>query len=58
MVQPNASSHPAYFTSHQIAKAIEVVVIEIPSEVAISFAHSQYDTHAFQSALLPHCIIR
>jgi hypothetical protein len=28
---------------HQIAKATDVVVVEIASEVAISLAHSQYD---------------
>jgi len=40
--------HPAYFTAHhQIAKAIDVVVIDIASEVAPSFAHSQYDTYTF-----------
>jgi hypothetical protein len=32
---------------HQIAKAVDVVAIEIASEVAPSFAHSQYDKHAF-----------
>ena len=40
--------HSAYFTSdHQIAKAIVVVAIEIDSDVAINFVHSEYDTHAF-----------
>ena len=34
--------------SHQpSAKARDVVAIEIAIEVAISFAHSQYDKHAF-----------
>ena len=41
--QPNY----AYFISHHpSATAADVVAIEIPIEVAISFAHSQYDTHA------------
>ncbi len=45
-----------YFASHhQIAKAIDVVAMEIAIELAISFGHSQYDTHAF--SLLPYCII-
>jgi hypothetical protein len=36
---------------HQSAKAIAVIEMEITSDVAISFAHSQYDTNAtFQSA--------
>ena len=45
--------HPAYFTSHhQIAKAVDVVAIEIASEVAPRFAHSQYDMpHKFQSMI-------
>jgi hypothetical protein len=39
--------HPAYFPSHHpIASATDVMAIEIASDVAISFAHSQYDTHA------------
>jgi hypothetical protein len=42
---------------HKIAKVIDVMVIEIASEVAISLAHSKYDGGTFQSASLPHCII-
>ena len=45
--------HPAYFTNHHhIAKAIDVVAIEIATEVAIIFAHSQCDTHANSSRLI------
>ena len=38
---------------HKIAKVIDVMVIEIASEVAISLAHSKYDTQAHSSRL--HC---
>ena len=42
-----------YFRSHhKSVKAIDVVAIEIAGEVAISFAHSQYDTRTHS-----HCII-
>jgi hypothetical protein len=37
---------PRYFKSHhQIAIGIDVIAMEIPSEIAISLAHSKYDTH-------------
>lgn len=40
----------AYFVSHhQSKKAAAVVDKESPSEVATSFAHSQYDTNAISS---------
>jgi hypothetical protein len=37
---------------------MEVVQIEMRNAVAISFAHSQYDTNFSSSRPLPHCIIR
>jgi hypothetical protein len=42
----------SYFMNHnQSAAPMAVVMVEIPSDIAISFAHSQYDTNAnFQSA--------
>ena len=46
-----------YFLSHhQNTKPMDVVVREIVTEIAISFAHSQYDTHAFPvgSIAAPH----
>ena len=48
----------SHFTiHHQSVKAIDVVTIEIPTDVAISFAHSNLDTVAISSRPLPHCII-
>ena len=38
---------------HPIASAADVIAIEIATDIAISFAHSQYDTHAYSSRL--HC---
>jgi hypothetical protein len=43
---------------HQIEKTIAVVHIEISSAVAISFAHSHYDTVEVPMAPMWHCIIR
>jgi hypothetical protein len=43
---------------HQIEKSMAVVQIEIRNALAISFAHSQYDTNFSSSRPLPHCIIR
>lgn len=42
---------------HQIEKLIAVVQIEISNAVAISFAHSQYDTNFSSVGLLPRSII-
>jgi hypothetical protein len=46
---------------HQIEKPIAVVQIEISTAVAISFAHSQYDTNFSSSrpppAALHHSIV-
>jgi hypothetical protein len=42
---------------HQSKKAAAVVDKEIPSEVAISFAHSKYDTNAISIRPPPHCTI-
>ena len=39
---------------HQSAKVMAVIKIEITSDVAISFAHSQYDTNAIPSR--PHAV--
>ena len=51
---PPQSRGDRYLKSHhKIAKTIDVVVIEIASEVAISLAHSKYDTQAHSSRL--HC---
>jgi hypothetical protein len=42
---------------HQSKKAAAVVDKEIPSEVAISFAHSQYDTNTIFHSAPAACII-
>jgi len=48
----------AYLMSHhQSTKAMEVVQIEMRNAVAVSFAHSQYDTNFSSSRPLPHCMI-
>ena len=38
---------------HQSAKVMTVIKIEITSDVAISFAHSQYDTNAIPVGPMP-----
>ena len=42
---------------HQSAKVVAVIKIEINSDVAISFAHSQYDTNAIPVGPMPRHII-
>jgi hypothetical protein len=46
---PHALSH------HQSAKAMAVIEMEIVSEVAISFVHSQYDTNTIPVGPMPRC---
>lgn len=49
----DARGHPYFKIIHKAAPAVAVIATDITMASAISFAHSQYDTHNFRSATFP-----